>query len=148
MIKLKQSLKFYFFRINDIFQAILSSKKIFFLNEGHKIQILTYAWHLWPLSSEGSKAWHIYSDTAHSFMMVISEVPWTSHLLASVWQWSCHYLFLRLRPVLVGIPTPNTPLAGRTLKPTAPLPRQLKDNTILEGEIIRYHLWFCSEVYC
>ena len=115
---------------------------------GERLQILTYAWHLWPLSSKGFKAWHIYSDTAHPFMMVISEDPWTSHLLASVWQWSCHYLFLRLRLVLVGIRTPNPPLAGRTLKPTAQLPRRLKDNTFLEGLIIRYHFWFCSEVYC
>ena len=30
-------------------------------------------------------------------MMVISDDPWHSHLLPSVWQWSCHYLFLRLK---------------------------------------------------
>ena len=30
-------------------------------------------------------------------MMVISEDQWHSHLLPSVWQWSCHFLFLRRR---------------------------------------------------
>ena len=29
--------------------------------------------------------------------MVISEDSWHSNLLPSVWQWSCHYLVLRLR---------------------------------------------------
>ena len=32
-------------------------------------------------------------DTGHLFIMVISEDPWHSHLMPSVWQWSCHYLF-------------------------------------------------------
>ena len=43
--------------------------------------------------------------------------PWhsSSHLLPSVWQWSCHYLFLRHKSVAAGIRTPNLPLAGRTL---------------------------------
>ena len=49
--------------------------------------ILTCARHLWPLSSEGSLV----------FKLVISEDPWHSHLLPSVWLWSCHYLFKRLR---------------------------------------------------
>ena len=33
------------------------------------------------------------------------------HLLLSVWLSSCHYLFLRLRPVAAGIRTANFPLA-------------------------------------
>ena len=32
-------------------------------------------------------------------------------VLPSVWQWSCHYLFLRLRPVAVGNRTSNLLLA-------------------------------------
>ena len=88
-----------------------------------RLQILTCAWHLWPLSSEGSLAFHTYDDTGHPFIMVISEDPWHSHLLPNVWQWNCHYLFSRLRSVAAGIRTPNLPLAGRTLKPTAPPPR-------------------------
>ena len=32
-------------------------------------------------------------DTGQPFIMVISEESWHSHLLPSVWQWSCHYLF-------------------------------------------------------
>ena len=47
--------------------------------------ILTYARHLWSLSSEGSLAGHNYCDTGHPFMMVISEDPRNSHLLPRVW---------------------------------------------------------------
>ena len=53
------------------------------------LQILTYARHSWPLSSEGSLACHTYCDTGHSFIMVIPEDPLHSHLMPSVWQWSC-----------------------------------------------------------
>ena len=60
---------------------------------GEGLQILTYAQHFWPLSSEGSLACHTYYDTGHPFIMVISEDPWHSHLMSSVWQWSCYYLF-------------------------------------------------------
>ena len=55
------------------------------------LQILTYARHSWPLSSEDSLTCHTYCDTGHPFIMFISENPWHS-LLLSVWQQSCHYL--------------------------------------------------------
>ena len=42
---------------------------------GEGQQILTYARHSWPLSSEGSLACHTYCDTGHPFIMVISEYP-------------------------------------------------------------------------
>ena len=42
---------------------------------GEVLQILTYARHLCPLSSEGSLACHTYCDTGHPFIMVISEDP-------------------------------------------------------------------------
>ena len=48
------------------------------------LQILTYARHSWPLSSDGSLANHTYCDTGHPFIMVISEDPWHSHLMPSV----------------------------------------------------------------
>ena len=32
-------------------------------------------------------------DMGHPFTMVIAEDLWHSHLLPSVWQWRCHYLF-------------------------------------------------------
>ena len=70
---------------------------------------LTYTRHSRPLSSEGSLACHTYCDTWHPFIMVISEDSWYSHLLPSVWQLSCHYLFLRLRSVTAGIRTRNLP---------------------------------------
>ena len=47
--------------------------------------------------------------------IVISEDPWHSDRMRSVWQWSCHYRLLRLKSVVAGIRTPNLPLAGWTL---------------------------------
>ena len=87
---------------------------------GEDLQILTYARHSWPLSSEGSLACHIYCDTGHPFKMVISEDPWHSHLLPSVWQWSCHYLFLRLRSVANGDRTPIARTRGERSTSTPP----------------------------
>ena len=57
---------------------------------GKRLQILTYMYarHLWPLSSEDSLACHIYYDTGHPFIMVISQDPWHSQPLPSVGQWS------------------------------------------------------------
>ena len=50
---------------------------------GEGLQILTnYARHLWPLSSEGSLACHIYCDTGHPFIMVIVRGPLTLTLIA------------------------------------------------------------------
>ena len=63
---------------------------------GEGLKFLTYAGHSLPLSSEGSLACHTYCDTGHPFIMVISEDPRHSHLLPSVWQWICHYLFYDL----------------------------------------------------
>ena len=57
--------------------------EIFSLIAGEGLQILTYALQLWSLSC------HIYCDTGHPFIMVISENPWNPHLLPSVW----HCLF-------------------------------------------------------
>ena len=71
---------------------------------GEGLQILTYARHSWPLSSDriSSLMCHTYCDTGLLFIMVISEDPWHSHLLPNVWQLSCHYLFLRFRAVATG----------------------------------------------
>ena len=67
------------------------------------LQILTYARHLLPLSGEGFLACNTYCDTGRLSIMVISEDQWHSHLLPSCWQWSCHYLFLRLRSVAASL---------------------------------------------
>ena len=85
-------------------REFLSHSRIFHSNgdvniAGEGLQILTYARHSWPLSSEGSLTCHTYCDTGLPLIMVISEDPLHSHLLPSVWQWSCHYLLLRLRSV-------------------------------------------------
>ena len=45
------------------------------------------------MSSDGSLACHTFSDTGYPFIMIISEDPWHSHLIQSVRQLSCHYLF-------------------------------------------------------
>ena len=37
---------------------------------GEVLQIVTYARHLWPLSSEGSSACHTYCDTGHPFIKI------------------------------------------------------------------------------
>ena len=68
---------------------------------------------VWPLSSDGSLTCNTYCDTGHPGHLR-GSVTWHSHqnVLPSVWQWSCHYLFLRLRSVAAGIRTPNLPLAG------------------------------------
>ena len=51
----------------------------------------------WGFFSVPHLLWH-----GSSIIMVIFEGPWHSHLLPSVWQWSCHYLFLRLGSVAAG----------------------------------------------
>ena len=79
---------------------------------GEGLQILTYTRHQWPLNSEGSSACHTYCVTGHPFIMIISEDPWHSQLLPSVWQWN---LFLRLRSVAARIRKSNLPPARRTL---------------------------------
>ena len=57
----------------------------------------------WPILDThgqwGSLAYYTYCDTKHQFTMVISEDPWHLHL----WQWNCHYLWLRLWSVAAGI---------------------------------------------
>ena len=73
----------------------------------------------WGFFSVPHLLWHW-----HPFIMVISEDPWHSLLMPSVWQLSCHYLFLRLRSFAAGIPTPHLPLAGQRLQPTTPPPRR------------------------
>ena len=81
----KKILFMFFFNL-----AFLSHSKIFpsygdVIIAGEGLQILTYAGHSWPLSSEGSLACHTYCDKRHPFMMVISKYPWHSYLLPSVY---------------------------------------------------------------
>ena len=75
-------------------------------------------------------------------IMVISEDPWHSHLMPSVWQWSYHYFFLRLRSVPNGILTPNLPLAGRTLTLW-----ELTDNTERPSYFIAGHYSIPAEYH-
>ena len=77
-------------------------------------KFFTYARHLWPLRSEGSLTCHTYCDTGNPFIMNISEDPWHSLLMPSVWRWSCHYLFLWLRSSAAGVRTHNLPPVSYT----------------------------------
>ena len=73
---------------------------------------IVVAWLVAYCFTPSSKVPYSYRDGTVPFIVVISEDPCHSHLLPSVSQWSCHYLFLRLRSVAAGIQTPNLPLAG------------------------------------
>ena len=61
---------------------------------GKGLQILTYARTHGHWGNDSSLTCHIYCERGHPFIMAISKDPGHSHLLLSVWQWSCHYLFL------------------------------------------------------
>ena len=96
----------------------------------------------WPMLgtvSEGSLACYTYCDTGHPFL---SEDPWHSQLLPSVWQWNCRYLFLRLMSVAAGIPTPKLPLTGPTLLPNAPPPRFEPSK-----KVVTYKIWLKFNKY-
>ena len=82
-----------------LFKVFRPTREFFTHIEGEELQILTNARHSWRLSF----SLHTYCDTGHPFIMVISKDPWHSHLLPSVWQWSCHYLFLRPRSVATWV---------------------------------------------
>ena len=60
---------------------------------GEGLQILTYTWHSWPLSTEDSLACHTYCDRGNPFIMVISEELTQLQLSPNVWQLIYHYLF-------------------------------------------------------
>ena len=75
---------------------------------------LTFTRSSWPLSSEGSITCHTYCDTGQLF--IISEDPWHSHLLPSVCQWSCHYLFNE-----TGDRTPISSMRSERFTTTPPL---------------------------
>ena len=53
-----------------LFGVYHSCEDVTITDEG--LQILTYARHSWPLSSERSLACHTYCDREHLFIMVIS----------------------------------------------------------------------------
>ena len=70
-------------------------------------------------------------------MIVVSKDPWHSHMLSSVKQWSCQYLFLRFRSVAAGTRTPNLTHARRMLYPLR----------LQRGQSIRWDIWFCLFVW-
>ena len=117
--------KFYFFGCLEFivplkhFSLIWRRHHVDVTIAGERLQILTYARHSWPLNSEGSLTCHSYCDTGLPFIMVISEDPWHSHLLQSVWRWSCH-CFFRLRSVATGDRTAISRMRGERSTSTPP----------------------------
>ena len=92
---------------------------------GEGLQILTYARHSWPFGIEQwgffsvpHLLWHWASVYNGHLRGPVTLVPIAEHL-----EWSCHYLFLRLRSVAAGIWTTNLLLVGPMLIPTALSPR-------------------------
>ena len=61
-----------------------------------------FNWHWWPLSSEGSLTGHTYCDTGRPLYNGHLRGPVTLTPVAECWQWSCHYMFWRLRSVSTG----------------------------------------------
>ena len=64
---------------------------------GEGLRILTYARHSWPLSSEGSLAWHTYCDTGLPFIMVISDTHTYCRAFGSGAVTTCFYNLGMLR---------------------------------------------------
>ena len=73
---------------------------IIWFSEG--LQILTYTRHSCPLRNEGSLACYTYCDTDQSFIMVISEDKWHTHL----WGWR-YPDWMYLKRYFLGIFPPN-----------------------------------------
>ena len=108
--------------------------------KGCKLWPTMYAQHSWLLSSKGSLACHIFCDTGLPFKMVISEDPWDSHLLPSLWQWSCHCLFLRLRSDATGDRTPISRMRGE--HSTSMPPRGNTIKTLIDLFLLVLTDWF------
>ena len=105
-----------YFVIYCLFWDFLSHSRIFnsygdVTIAGEGLQILTYAWHLWPLSSEGSLVCHTFSDTGHPFIMVISE----DRTLTPFGRGAVTTCLYDLDLSRLGFEHPTFPLGGRTL---------------------------------
>ena len=74
----------------------------------------TYARHTRTLSIEGSVLKHLMRHGA-SICDGDLRGPMTLTPVAERWQWSFHYLFLRIRSVAAWIRTPKLPLVGQKL---------------------------------
>ena len=82
------------------------------------------------------------------FIMVISEDARHSHLLPSVWQWSCRNLFLRIRFVEAGIRVLISRIRGEcsTTTPSRRLDSQWRSAVTAFLGVI---LWlYCCGVFC
>ena len=78
--------------------------------------ILTYARHLWPLSTEGSIACHTYCDTGHLFIMIISKGVW-HFLCQSFGSWAVFTCLNDIRLSRLGFEHPTYRLRGERSNP-------------------------------
>ena len=96
----------------------------------------------WALS-EGFLARHIYCDTWHPFIIVISEDQWQSHLLPSVCQCSYHYLFL----YVMSLPMKQTGLMLYKQQLTKNNLENFSERYVSKGFVITDKAWGLHKVY-
>ena len=92
--KKEKNLCFYFFYFLSPLENYSLIGDVTIANEG--LQMLTFALHLLPFSSEGSLVCLTNCDTGNPFIYLLSLIsPRThdTHLMPSVWHWSCHCLY-------------------------------------------------------
>ena len=83
-----------------------------------------YSANSWPLSSENCLECQTVTSDIRLYVCLYDHLlnVWHACLLPNVWQWSCHYMFQRLRSVTTGIRTPNLLHLRQMLWPIAPRP--------------------------
>ena len=88
--------------------------------------ILIYARHSWSLGCEGSLVCHTYCDTGYPFIMVIQlRGPVTLTTFAECLPVELSLPVFTTLICCAGIRTPNLPLTGPILLPSAPPPRSI-----------------------
>ena len=79
---------------------------------------------------------HTHCNTGLPYIMVISEDPWHSHVMPSVWQWNCHNRFLQLRSVATG---DRTSISRIRIERSTSTPSQWLNKYVFSKHIC---LWF------
>ena len=102
-------------------------------NAGEGLQILTYARHSWPLRNGGLLTCHClrHGPTVYNGHLRGQA----THLLPSVWQWSYHFLFLRLRSVVTGHRTPISRM--RVERSNSTPPRRCNNHLTIWHQMIK-----------
>ena len=112
------------------------------------LQMLTYARHSWLLSWKGSLTCHIYCDKGLPFIMVISKETVT-HPLPSVSQWSCNYMFFRLRSVATGDRSSRSCKRGvRSTSTPFRLHLEWLSQKIFKSHLFQMNIWYFITKTC